>query len=62
MKAEEKPAANCGNLVPPRKLPKTVVERMKLIFQRTHGRAMNQADRDFLGVPPCSGECCPEFD
>ena len=48
----------CGNSTTLRTLPAALIERMKLVFQTTHGKEMTQEDRDFLGIPPCSGECC----
>lgn len=50
---------NCGNIKESGALPEPVVERMKLVFHKTHGEEMTQEDRDFLGIPPCAGECCP---
>jgi len=32
---------------------------MKIVFRNTHGTEMTQEDRDYLGIPPCAGECCP---
>lgn len=49
---------NCGNTATVRTLPAALIERMKLVFERTHGKEMTQEDRNFLGIPPCSGECC----
>lgn len=49
---------NCGNSTSLRTLSAALIERMKLVFRRTHGKEMTQEDRDFLGIPPCSGECC----
>ncbi|GEM_PF-2852577 len=49
----------CGTLEGMEKLPDALIERMKIVFRRTHGAEMTQEDRNFLGIPPCSGECCP---
>lgn len=50
---------NCGRTNPGVELPEIVIENMKLVFRKTHGGEMTQEDRDFLGIPPCAGECCP---
>jgi hypothetical protein len=50
---------NCGTTSPGIKLPEVVIENMKLVFRKTHAGEMTQEDRDFLGIPPCAGECCP---
>src|SRR5438270_7023274 len=49
----------CGTLQPPKQLAEVLSERMKIVFRRTHGAEMTQEDRDYLGIPPCAGECCP---
>jgi len=49
----------CGNTRPFEVPSEAVIERMKLVFRSTHGKDMTQEDRDFLGIPPCTGECCP---
>lgn len=60
MKAERTTSfEKCGNAQPPKEPSAAVIERMKLVFRRTHGADMTQEDRDFLGIPPCAGECCP---
>lgn len=50
----------CGNDLSGRlqALPATVIERMKLVFRATHGTDMGQEDRNYLGIPPCVGDCC----
>ncbi|MBV9072134.1 MAG: hypothetical protein JOZ10_00770 [Acidobacteria bacterium] len=55
-------SSNCGNTHPPELLSEAVVERMKMVFRSTHGTEMTKKDRDYLGIPPCSGECCPSLD
>lgn len=61
MKKSNTVEEKCGNdpagRVQP--LPATVIERMNLVFRATHGKEMDQEDRNFLGVPPCAGDCCP---
>lgn len=59
MTAEPKFAEKCGNIQPPEKHSPATVERMMLVFRITHGRDMAQEDRDYLGIAPCTGECCP---
>ena len=49
----------CGNIKEFGANPDALIERMKLVFRRTHGTDMTEEDRNFLGIPPCSGECCP---
>jgi len=49
----------CGTAEPRVQLPEALIEKMKLVFRDTHGGEMTQEDRDFLGIPPCTGECCP---
>ena len=49
----------CGTLNDGGKLPDVLIERMKIVFRCTHGGEMTQDDRNFLGIPPCTGECCP---
>jgi hypothetical protein len=49
----------CGNVKELGKPSEAVIERMKLVFRNTHDKEMTQEDRDFLGIPPCAGECCP---
>ena len=55
------PAAqeDCGNIKNLGSAPEALVDRMKLVFRKTHGTEMTEEDRNFLGIPPCSGECCP---
>jgi hypothetical protein len=53
------PRQDCGSIKELGKLSDALIERMKLVFRSTHGTEMTQEDRDFLGIPPCSGECCP---
>lgn len=52
---------NCGSELsgPVEKLSEALIERMKIVFRATHGGEMTQEDRNFLGIPPCTGECCP---
>jgi hypothetical protein len=50
---------NCGTIEPRGSLSDALVERMKIVFRKTHGGEMTQEDRNFLGIPPCTGECCP---
>lgn len=50
---------HCGTLGDREKVSDIIVERMKIVFRKTHGGEMTQEDRDFLGIPPCTGECCP---
>jgi hypothetical protein len=50
---------NCGTTEPRENPSEAVIERMKIVFRRTHGAEMSQEDRNFLGIPPCTGECCP---
>src|SRR5437868_8728309 len=52
-------AETCGNIQPPEEPSQAMMERMMLVFRITHGRDMAQEDRDYLGIPPCKGECCP---
>ena len=60
MRGERANAADkCGNIQPPESPSEAAIERMQLVFRRTHGREMSQNDRDYLGIPPCEGECCP---
>lgn len=51
----------CGNKISDRieTLSEALIERMKIVFRATHGGEMTPEDRNFLGIPPCSGECCP---
>ncbi|HEU5232185.1 MAG TPA: hypothetical protein VFU50_04945 [Terriglobales bacterium] len=49
----------CGNIKTQGAVPEALIERMKLVFRTTHGTEMTEEDRNFLGIPPCSGECCP---
>jgi len=49
----------CGNIKSLGAVSDALIERMKLVFRRTHGEEMTEDDRNFLGIPPCSGECCP---
>ena len=55
----QSPHEKCGNIKNLGALPEAVMERMKLVFRKTHGNEMTEDDRNFLGIPPCSGECCP---
>jgi hypothetical protein len=50
---------NCGTIERRDNLSDALVERMKIVFRKTHGGEMTQEDRNFLGIPPCTGECCP---
>jgi hypothetical protein len=50
---------NCGTTEPRESHSEALIERMKIVFRRTHGAEMSQEDRNFLGIPPCTGECCP---
>jgi len=54
-KSDEK----CGNIQPPATPSTAAIERMKLVFRLTHDTEMSQEDRDYLGIPPCAGDCCP---
>jgi len=49
----------CGTVESNEKPSEALVERMKIVFRETHGGEMTQEDRNFLGIPPCNGECCP---
>jgi hypothetical protein len=49
---------NCGTIEPRESLSDALIERMKIVFRKTHGGEMTQEDRNFLGIPPCTGECC----
>jgi hypothetical protein len=49
---------NCGTIERRDNLSDALVERMKIVFRKTHGGEMTQEDRNFLGIPPCTGECC----
>ena len=49
----------CGTVESHVKPSEALVERMKIVFRETHGGEMTQEDRNFLGIPPCNGECCP---
>ena len=59
MPEPENPREKCGNIKNLGVIPEASVERMKLVFRTTHGKEMTEEDRNFLGIPPCSGECCP---
>lgn len=59
MPEPQTPHENCGNIKDFGVAPDPLIERMKLVFRRTHGEEMTEEDRNFLGIPPCSGECCP---
>ncbi len=59
MSEPENPHEKCGNLKKLGVAPEALVERMELVFRKTHGKEMTEEDRNFLGIPPCSGECCP---
>jgi hypothetical protein len=50
---------NCGTTEPRESHSEALIERMKIVFRKTHGAEMSQEDRNFLGIPPCTGECCP---
>ena len=49
----------CGNIKSSGAVPDALIERMHLVFRRTHGKEMTEEDRNYLGIPQCSGECCP---
>jgi hypothetical protein len=53
------PEKPCGTIEGQGSLSDALIERMKLVFRKTHGGEMTQEDRNFLGIPPCAGECCP---
>jgi hypothetical protein len=59
MPQSQNPHENCGNIKDFGAVPEALIERMKLVFKKTHGKEMTEEDRNFLGIPPCSGECCP---
>lgn len=59
MPEPENPHQKCGNIKTLGAAPEALVDRMKMVFRSTHGQEMTDEDRNFLGIPPCSGECCP---
>ncbi len=49
----------CGNIKSWGAVADALMERMLVVLRRTDGKEMTEEDRNYLGIPPCSGECCP---